>query len=195
MGRHGNRTVGAATALALTAALHAATNETRPILQVRVTNNARLPQRTVDESLEIAGGIYRRSGVIVEWIQDTGDLDTGNGLRIVIVPTTVGSPIPVVEDSMGVVRDDDGVRARVEYVFSARVRDFAEQSHERFWMVLGCAVAHELGHLVLPVNAHAPDGVMRARWDPGMITRAGGLLNFTAEQGRLLRMRVAARER
>lgn len=194
MGSYRIRAVGAATALALTAALPAGAEEAKPTLHVRVDNNGHLSQRTVNEALGIAGGIYRRSGVVVEWISDTSGNDRDDELRVVVVAATLSSPFPVVEDSMGVVRDD-GVRARVAYVFVDRVRAFAEQSHIDFWMILGCAVAHELGHLVLPVNAHAPDGIMRARWDPRMITRAGGFLNFTAEQGRLLRMRITTHDR
>jgi hypothetical protein len=195
MGCNHIRAAAAATSLALAAAVPTAADETKPMLHVHVRDTAQISQRTLKEALEIAGGIYRRSGVVVEWLPEPNDIDPGDDLSIVIVAGALRSPFPVVEDSMGVVRVADGVRARVAYVFRDRVYGFAEQSHVDFWIVLGCAVAHELGHLVLPVNAHAPDGIMRARWDPGMIARAGGFLNFTAEQGRVLRMRLATRER
>ena len=55
-------------------------------------------------------------------------------------------------------------------------------------------IAHELGHLVLPVNAHAAEGIMLAQWDPGVLARAGGLLSFAPNQAPLLRRRVASRE-
>jgi hypothetical protein len=57
-------------------------------------------------------------------------------------------------------------------------------------------MAHELGHLLLPINAHSADGVMRGHWDLRFIPHAGaGVLNFSAEQARLLRARLATRER
>jgi hypothetical protein len=85
-------------------------------------------------------------------------------------------------------------RATAAYVFFDRVREFADRGHLDAWIVLGCAIAHELGHLLLPVNAHAADGIMRARWDSHLIGRAGGFLSFAPDQARLLRMRVASRE-
>ena len=59
-------------------------------------------------------------------------------------------------------------------------------------MMLGCALAHELGHLLLPVNAHTRDGIMRANWDANSVARSG-VPGFAPEQARLLRLRVAGR--
>jgi hypothetical protein len=54
--------------------------------------------------------------------------------------------------------------------------------------ILGHAIAHEIGHLLLPGNGHSVSGIMRARWDQKewMLLRQGNL-NFTPEQARLLR--------
>jgi hypothetical protein len=165
-----------------------------PTLGVRVRNDAQLPDRTLEEALMIAGGVYRRAGVLVDWVRDSADDAPAASLTIAIVPSGADVPFAVGNDAMGTARGAEGARATVAYVFYDRVRDFGERGHVDAWVMLGCAIAHELGHLLLPVNSHAPDGIMRANWDPKMIARAGGFLSFAPDQGRLLRLRVASRE-
>jgi len=165
-----------------------------PILIVRVRDQAQLPDRTLREALMIAGGVYRRAGVTVEWRLQPGDAVDEGGVAIAIVGAAAQARFRASDDSMGVARGEDGARAIVAYVFYDRVREFGQRGRVDAWIVLGCAIAHELGHLLLPVNSHAPDGIMRADWDPKMLSRTGGFLSFAPDQGRLLRLRVASRE-
>jgi hypothetical protein len=159
---------------------------------VHIVNDAHVSERTIEEALMIAGGVYRRAGVGVEWRGDAESMPID--LTIRIAPKASDVPFRAAEDSMGVARGLDGARATVAYVFLDRVREFAERGHVDAWIVLGCAIAHELGHLLLPVNAHAADGIMRAQWDSHVIARAGGFLSFAPDQAKLLRLRVASRE-
>jgi hypothetical protein len=169
--------------------------DTNPTLTVRVRDEVHVPDRTVQEALMIAGGVYRRAGITVQWLPTAEAVSSASGLTIVIVTRAAAeAQFLVGDDSMGVARGLDGTRANVAYVFYDRVRDFGERGHVNTWVVLGCAIAHELGHLLLPVNSHAPDGIMRAQWDPKLISRAGGFLSFAPNQSRLLRLRVASRE-
>jgi hypothetical protein len=183
-----------ATILASLAAGQTGWADENPILIVRVRDQAQLPDRTLREALMIAGGVYRRAGVTVEWRLQPGDAVDEGGLAIAIVGAVAEPRFRASDDSMGVARGEDGARAIVAYVFYDRVREFGQRSRVDAWIVLGCAIAHELGHLLLPVNSHAPDGIMRANWDPKMLSRAGGFLSFAPDQGRLLRLRVASRE-
>ena len=52
----------------------------------------------------------------------------------------------------------------VAYAFYHRVRDLAHRYDVSTEQVLACAIAHELGHLLLPVRGHSADGLMRACW-------------------------------
>jgi hypothetical protein len=141
----------------------------------------------------IAGGVYRRAGVSVLWLPGTDRDASASDPEIVIVAAAAEAKFPVGEDSLGVARGSDSARATTAYVFSDRVRDFGEHGHIDAWIVLGCAIAHELGHLLLPVNSHSSDGIMQAHWDPKVISRASGFLSFAPDQGRLLRLRVVSR--
>ena len=54
-------------------------------------------------------------------------------------------------------------------------------------IVLGCVIAHEIGHLLLGSNGHSFSGIMRARWDRRDIQEAlMGALRFTPKQARLM---------
>ena len=168
-------------------------SDTNPSLTVRVEDRANVPGHTLKDAEAVAAGIYRRAGVALRWTDSSGE-SAASALAIVIVATTTPMEHQPAEDSMGVT-PNDGVRGRVAYVFYNRVAAFGESGRVETWVVLGCVMAHELGHLLLPLNAHSADGVMRAHWDPKFVPRAGaGVLNFSAEQARLIRARLAYRE-
>jgi len=61
--------------------------------------------------------------------------------------------------------------------------------------VLACAIAHELGHLLMPGGGHSRDGIMRACWNRDDFTRADqSALRFSNEQVALMRARLAVRD-
>src|SRR5437588_4891286 len=151
--------VGAITMVTLAAGFRPASADPTPTVTVFVRNEAQLRDRTIEEALTIAGGVYRRAGVTVEWQLDLGPDRTDAGLTIAIVLSAAETPFRAGHDSMGVARGEDGARATTAYVFYDRVREFGERGRVDAWVVLGCAIAHELGHLLLPVNSHAPDGI------------------------------------
>lgn len=49
-------------------------------------------------------------------------------------------------------------------VLPDRVRSVSRDAHVEFGLLLGRAIAHEIGHLLLGTNHHAPGGLMRAGW-------------------------------
>jgi hypothetical protein len=63
-------------------------------------------------------------------------------------------------------------------------------------ILLGCIIAHEIGHLLLGPKAHSAGGIMQPRWEPKEIWQAirDGLL-FTSAQSKSMRVRVQERTR
>ena len=83
----------------------------------------------------------------------------------------------------------------VSVYFDTAVRH-AKSADARFEipLVLGCILAHELGHLLLGVNRHSGAGIMQPRWEPKQLQQIMmGTLLFTSEQSKF--MREAARTR
>jgi hypothetical protein len=161
---------------------------------VRVVNAAQLPATAVQHAQEMAGGIFKRAGVLVRWVFEAAPFSDDPTLTVTVLPDAAG--FPVAADTMGSARSgEDGPRGRNAFVFYDRTVAFATAGHVDLWIVLGCAIAHELGHLLLPIHAHSPDGIMRGDWDPRFVPRAGaGVLNFSTEQARLMQTRLATRE-
>jgi hypothetical protein len=63
-------------------------------------------------------------------------------------------------------------------------------------IILGCVIAHEIGHLLLGSNSHSVSGIMQGHWERGQIRQAmTGTLLFTQEQARLIRAETQKRMR
>lgn len=93
-------------------------------------------------------------------------------------------------------RPRDGRGGRLAYIFYHRVREFVVKRtlFEQEAMVLGLAIAHEIGHLLLPQGSHSPHGIMRARWDRQDLRLATfGNLIFTEQQAESIRAEIARR--
>jgi hypothetical protein len=57
-------------------------------------------------------------------------------------------------------------------LFATRVAKMADQAGIDRGTLLGRAIAHELGHLLLGTSEHRPSGLMRARWTLDELRRA-----------------------
>ena len=61
-------------------------------------------------------------------------------------------------------------------------------------VILGLAIAHELGHLLLGVRRHATSGLMKARWERGELLQvAQGFLLFGKEESSQIESNIRAR--
>jgi hypothetical protein len=59
--------------------------------------------------------------------------------------------------------------------------------------ILAVAIAHEIGHGLLPPPAHSPTGIMRAAWEGDDIRHAlDGPIEFTPTQAETIRRRAMA---
>jgi hypothetical protein len=76
----------------------------------------------------------------------------------------------------------------VVYVFYRRVEAEAQRYTVSLALVLACALAHEVGHVLMPEAGHSEAGLMRACWnrdDFNSVDR--GQLRFIPEQAALMR--------
>ena len=67
---------------------------------------------------------------------------------------------------------------RIAYVFYDRIKRVAVSHQASVERALGHVIAHELGHLLIGVNSHSNEGLMRPGWNPG----ESRLQTFTASQ-------------
>jgi len=152
--------------------LHAAT-PTRLILNLRLKSTQELPPFTRLALMAETQAIWEEAHVRVRWIERDEDAAAGPLLRVLLMARAVPargdeSPFAVGE----LVRyEGDGAFAVASLTGARRIVDETHfllvdppQTHDRrIGVVLGRAVAHEIGHFLLQTNTHAPDGLMRAR--------------------------------
>jgi hypothetical protein len=161
-----------------------------PIVVVGVENPRGLVTLDVGRAQTLAATIYQKAGVTLRW---TFDETTSADRRLTLVLTTsTGAPSGLASEAMGVAPSPgDGTRGTLAYIFIDKVTAFAATHRLAATDVLACALAHEIGHLLLPPNAHRPDSVMRDSWHPALFPpRAPAVLGFPPDQARLLRLRA-----
>ncbi len=163
-----------------------------PKIRVLVYNMANVPSPVLAQAENEASRIFNEARIYPLWVEcpcDNGLSSTDLMLRI--IPKLFGTTrAKVSNDALGYapVSTEGGVLATV---FFNRVEAVTKGGPVA--PVLGNAMAHELGHLLLGQNAHSSEGIMRAYWNRDSLKLAQrGLLNFSTEQSQLIRAHVPA---
>lgn len=139
------------------------------VVELRLSVDASLPPAAMHAMLEEAESIWRRAGIVLRWLSPSAE---STALPVSVVPSDPGRDdhdevwrlakfqraggrprAAVVSIAAG-----EQALARVERTLSepARLRE------RRLGLVLGRALAHELGHYLLDSGQHRPSGLMRA---------------------------------
>ena len=168
-------------------------DEPNPAIWITVDDQNGRFTASLARAKTIAGHIYSQAGVTLQWTID--ETTTVNRTLTVVISTSAMARAGLTPDAMGVApTPGDGSRGTTAFVFSDRVAAFAESHRLAEADVLACALAHEIGHLLLPPNAHAANGIMRASWHPAFFPpKAPAVAGFPPEQARLLRLRALSR--
>jgi hypothetical protein len=141
------------------------------------------------EAQRLVTQLFQDAGVAVTW--RAADLAVADRTLTVTI-SAAAARVGIGAEAMGVAPSPgDGTRGTQAYVFGDRLGEFAAEHAIPVAYVLACAVAHELGHLLLPPNAHDGGGIMRGSWNPRLFPpKSPGIDGFTPAQARLLRLRA-----
>ena len=172
----------------------------QPGIVVLVYNYAAVSPSTMSRAREKVNRLYREAGVEIEWLDPLADSryrinPASNPSQRFTVQILIRSRRPsrgpsMPESVMGeaLPTDDNGGTLSVFYDQMVRV---ARRHNQPLANILGLAIAHEMGHLLLPVHAHSDTGIMRPEWGADDIRRGvDGALAFTSAQAALIRARV-----
>jgi hypothetical protein len=161
---------------------------------LHLSNNADVPARTLAKAQAEVVRVYRDIGVEVEW-SASGVLHGASvqAVHVILVPYETGELRQRPQTVLGAAtRTPRGTQ--IAYAFYRRVAAEAAQYDVSPAFVLACAIAHEIGHLLLPdglQRGHSGAGLMRPCWDRDDFRRADmGQLRFLPEQAGLIRSRV-----
>jgi hypothetical protein len=164
-----------------------------PIIAISVEDPNDLAGPGIVRAQELATQIYEEAGVTLRWT--VGETTKADRTLTMVLTMSASAPAGLVSEAMGVAPSPgDGGRGTTAFVFVDRVTAFAASYHLTERYVLACALAHEIGHLLLPVNAHTSGGIMRGSWQPALFPpKAPGVPGFPPDQARLLRLRARSR--
>jgi hypothetical protein len=144
-----------------------------------MSNLSGAPPAIVHQAQEEVTRVYAAIGVPLEWTESPdARADHRPFTRVVLLPYETGDLRRSEKQVMGAAIRTGGGNA-VAYVFYQPVHAEAARYQVSLVLVLACAIAHELGHLLLPDAVHAPAGLMRACWSRDDFNRADqGQLRF-----------------
>lgn len=87
-----------------------------------------------------------------------------------------------------------GEAARLATVFGDRVTRLADRVRFDRNQLLGRAIAHEVGHLLLGSNQHSQKGLMRAHWSDSSLSQHADAWQFSLREAQQIRAQVMRRD-
>ena len=168
----------------------AAEDEARIV--IHVDNYARILRADRGAAEDEVTRIYAKAGVHIVWAT-ANDKAVAPGLhvRVQLLPTDMAMRWIRTE------RLDDTVLGRAArgagyaYIFTHRIASLALRHSDDFRRLLGLVIAHEVGHLVLPIYSHSDNSIMRAN----IGVRSKSFQDFTPEQAVTIRSMLLAASR
>jgi hypothetical protein len=159
------------------------------------------------EAMQAADAILRQADVTATWVDCsrgaqqashaicTDPLGSGElAVRMTPAPKEKKSKqkSQTIQRSLGYSMVEPAIGGTLATVFTDRVAWLATSSHSRYTALLGRAVAHEIGHLLIGTNEHSQSGLMRAVWTSAELARneRDDWLFTSDDRARLQRSRV-----
>ncbi len=145
-------------------------------LNLRLTVSNELPGISRKALITETESIWRDGHVKLRWLAGSASAESGLSLRVLVTPNavasasdgdrwTVGELLRFEGSTAIAVASITGAQRIVERSQASRFIDLPSVGQHRLGVVLGRAVAHEIGHYLLDTNTHAPYGLMRAAID------------------------------
>jgi hypothetical protein len=176
------------------------------VLTISVYNKAVVPWRTVRAAEEEASLVLREAGIDVEWVncqgaseetleteksKSCGEATYPEHLALMIVNRSVGLSPNVMGISF---LSEDGSGCQAD-LFYERIEGLRQKSEASTASIMGHVASHEIGHLLLGTNSHAPHGIMRGVWGKEeLISLTQRALVFSEKESARMRERLGSTE-
>ena len=194
----------------------AASPEASPAITIHVKNYAGVAPRTLAEAEQLATAIFRKAGVETRWVDvvltaENNQVNSAGQLArtladiyLSIFPDAMSDRSGLPNKVMGLA-PGNGPDRKIVYIFESNVE-------ARFWklsdarrtgrmdrqvskaQILGHAIAHEVGHVLLNQQVHSAHGIMRGEWGfADFRDMTEGMFFFTPLQAEFIRVDVRRR--
>jgi hypothetical protein len=175
-------------------------------LCIRVDDSARVSPGTLARGIEVAARVLLAGGVPTEWRTNSADSSNDPKTRtpkpVVLAPAnSVGRNCLILSITRGVSRQAYPVAlgfalpytqtapdVTIFYDRIERLESRAVSANPTAQQILGYAMAHEIGHVLLGSTQHSSTGIMKGFWGQTEFERlAKGWLGFTTQQSEVMR--------
>ena len=176
-----------------------------PELTVRLYNAFGASSQDILAAQRTAGRILQAAGVRANWRECWRDpgmaragmrvcAETLHSTEVIVRIVTGGSEARNGRMGLGysLVVAPSGA-ATLATVFGDRVSEVARRVRVAPTTLLGRAIAHEVGHLLLGTDHHTSDGLMRAHWSDAALRDAADRWQFSTRQSDHIRAEVLLR--
>jgi hypothetical protein len=159
----------------------------RPQVRVLLLNDNVVPTDLVERARGEVARLYALINIDVVWVTEGAGPDRPvPGSVVYVIKLTTWEPR---EDeypsALGMTPAQIDERGRRAYVFWRRVQRYAQKYAAGFEALLAAAMAHELGHLLVPEGGHSKRGLMYHSWDSEHFrSAAAGLLQFSPDSAK-----------
>jgi hypothetical protein len=171
-------------------------------LTVLVYNYRHAPIKTLASGEREAGGILAAAGVLIRWVNcPLEEASAGHprefcagpsGAAVVKLGILPGRAHNNFLETMSGVAVAPSL-AGVYYDYIPRLQ-FDENSESNSAVILGCVMAHEIGHLLLGSYGHSVGGIMQPQWRTEELHLAlMGKLRFSPRESKLMQAESRAR--
>ena len=172
-------------------------------ITLRVANYARVPNGVLAAAERKAGGVLHEAGIDSKWLecplagaQVDPEPHPGPADFFLTVTRKMMRERRSEQDALGFALPcSPGKAGCMAYIFYSRIETVAADGDASLSDILGHAMAHEIGHLLLGPG-HSQVGIMQAEWTREDLARAArNQLSFTPQQIGLLRGSVYSANR
>jgi hypothetical protein len=173
------------------------TDQTAVSLTVSVFNDADVAPSVLSQAQGRATEIMRRSGVSLVWLDCgvPGSRMANTGCSAIVFPKHISVRVvpkisPIKAHIFGQSFQDSAGEGSYAVVYFAGLATSKAAATVDTGELLGCVIAHELGHLLLGKDSHSTSGLMSAVWQDFELRQAArGNLFFTSDEGDRIRLR------
>jgi hypothetical protein len=158
-----------------------------------------VPARILAEAERVSSGIFGETGITLLWIE-CGSVEkksssaedcehVSDTLRLIlrIIPESMAAQLHRPSRVFGMAVQADA------FIFFGRIQMFSDIEGISEPVILGHAMAHELGHMVLRHTKHSQNGIMMETYRKDALRLAEkGRLQFTRQQAAEIRARLRA---
>jgi hypothetical protein len=173
---------------------HAYTDEVRrPSITVVVYDYTSISDTMLQRAKSDVSSIFREAGVEVVWTGPAAENPIAAfAIQILIrrraAPESVGAALA----AMGASLRDSHEAGGLAMLFRDRITHVAHDRNQDVGCLLAYAMAHEMGHLLLPYPAHSSAGIMRGGWDGDDLRHIGDRsLRFSPAEMIVIRAKAA----